>query len=38
LDERILRVNREAAALLPGKPPYAEAFEIWMPGSEKRTA
>ena len=38
LDERILRVNREAAALLPGKPPYAEVFEVWMPGSEKRTA
>jgi LmbE family N-acetylglucosaminyl deacetylase len=35
LDERILRVNRDAAALLPGRPPYAEAFEIWMPGSGK---
>ncbi len=31
LDERILRVNREAAALLPEHPPYAEVFEIWMP-------
>jgi len=35
LDERILRVNRDAAALLPGRQPYAEAFEIWMPGSGK---
>ncbi len=33
-DERILRVNREAAALLPGHPPYAEVFEVWLPGSE----
>jgi LmbE family N-acetylglucosaminyl deacetylase len=32
LDERILRVNRDAAALLPGRPPYAEAFAIWVPG------
>lgn len=35
MDERILRVNREVAALLPGHPPYAEVFEVWMPGSEK---
>ncbi len=34
LDERILRVNREAAALLPRHPPYAEVFEVWLPGSE----
>ena len=33
LDERILRVNREAAALLPGHPRYAEVFEVWIPGS-----
>ncbi len=34
LDERILRVNREAAALLPEHPPYAEVFEVWIPQSE----
>jgi LmbE family N-acetylglucosaminyl deacetylase len=29
LDERILQVNRRSAAELPGRGPYAEAFEIW---------
>jgi LmbE family N-acetylglucosaminyl deacetylase len=33
LDERILRVNRRSAADLPGRGPYAEAFEIWCSGS-----
>jgi LmbE family N-acetylglucosaminyl deacetylase len=36
LDERILRVNRKDAALLPGSPVYAEAFEIWLPGTEQQ--
>jgi LmbE family N-acetylglucosaminyl deacetylase len=31
LDERILRVNREAAARFPGHGPYAEEFEVWLP-------
>jgi LmbE family N-acetylglucosaminyl deacetylase len=35
LDERILRVNREAAALLAGRPQYAEVFEVWAPGGEE---
>jgi LmbE family N-acetylglucosaminyl deacetylase len=29
LDERILRVNRQSAADLPGRGPYAEEFEVW---------
>jgi LmbE family N-acetylglucosaminyl deacetylase len=38
LDERILRVNRKDAALLPGRPAYAEVFEIWIPGSQKQNS
>ncbi len=32
LDERILRVNRAAADEIPGRGPYAEVYEIWLPG------
>jgi len=36
-DERILRVNRQSAAELPGKGAYAEVFELWSPEFNRRT-
>jgi LmbE family N-acetylglucosaminyl deacetylase len=33
-DERILRVNREAAARFPGGGSHAEEFEIWLPDAD----
>jgi LmbE family N-acetylglucosaminyl deacetylase len=34
LDERILRVNREAAAGFSNRGAYAEEFEIWLPDAD----
>lgn len=35
-DERILGVNRQAAAEVPGSAAYAEVFELWSPGFPER--
>jgi len=37
-DERILRMNRQAAAEIPGRAAYAEAFELWVPEPPKDTS